>query len=104
MGHNATGYARIEWPLKFVDTTIAPESLEQAVLTADASGIYTELYNFPLCAVPNILRKFCVRSISDWKQKYLSNCENCKSKSSCCGFFEWYDRQEGYSVVEAIIT
>ena len=98
------GYARIEWPLKFVDTTISPESLEQAVLTADASGIYTELYNFPLCSVPNILRKFCVRSISDWKQKYLSNCENCKSKNSCCGFFEWYDRQEGYSSIEAIMT
>lgn len=98
------GYARIEWPLKFVDTTISPERLEQAVLTADASGIYTELYNFPLCAVPDILRKFCVRSISDWKQKYLPNCEDCKLKSSCCGFFEWYDRQEGYSSIEAIIA
>ena len=98
------GYARIEWPMKFVDTTILSETLEHAVITADASGIYTELYNFPLCAVPPSLRKFCVKSISDWKQKYLSNCDDCSLKSSCCGFFEWYDRQEGYSLIKAIQT
>jgi His-Xaa-Ser system radical SAM maturase HxsC len=96
------GYARIDWPLKFVDTTIFPERLEQAVLAADASGIHTELYNFPLCSVPKELQKFCVKSISDWKQKYLPDCDKCSLKNSCCGFFEWYDRQEGYSSIRAI--
>ena len=56
-----------------------------------ASGIHTELYNFPLCSVPKSLQKFCVKSISDWKQKYLSECDRCSRKKSCCGFFEWYD-------------
>jgi His-Xaa-Ser system radical SAM maturase HxsC len=98
------GYARIDWPLKFVDTTISSECLEQAVLTADISGIYTELYNFPLCSVPSNLQRFCVKSISDWKQKYLAECSKCLSKNSCCGFFEWYDRQKGYSSIEAIIA
>ena len=96
------GYARIEWPLKFVDTTIAPENLENAVFTASSCGIHTELYNFPLCTVPFQLRKFCVKSISDWKQKYLPNCDQCKSKNSCCGFFEWYDRQAGYKSITGI--
>ena len=96
------GYARIDWPTKFVDTTILSETLEQAVVTSEASGIYTQLYNFPLCVVPVGLRKFCVKSISDWKQKYLSNCDDCSLKNSCCGFFEWYDRQEGYSLIRAI--
>lgn len=98
------GYARIDWPLKFVDTSISSECLEQAVLTADTSGIYTALYNFPLCSVPSNLQRFCVKSISDWKQKYLAECSKCVSKNSCCGFFEWYDRQEGYSSIEAIIA
>ena len=98
------GYARIEWPLKFVDTTILSETLEQAVVTAEASGIYTLLYNFPLCVVPPSLRTFCVKSISDWKQKYLSNCDGCSLKNSCCGFFEWYDRQEGYSSIKAVVA
>ena len=96
------GFARIEWPLKFVDTTIEPENLENAVLTATSCGIHIELYNFPLCTVPYHLRKFCVKSISDWKQKYLPNCDECSSKNSCCGFFEWYDRQAGYKLIKGI--
>ena len=83
-------------------TTIEPEILEQTVLTAYSSGIHTELYNFPLCSVPKNLQKFCVKSISDWKQKYLSECNNCFLKKSCCGFFEWYNDHNGYSLIKAI--
>lgn len=96
------GYARINWPLKFVDTTLFPENLEQAILTSDASGVHTELYNFPFCSLPENLRKYCVRSISDWKQKYLPTCNTCSAKTLCCGFFEWYDRQEGYNSIRPI--
>lgn len=96
------GYARIAWPTKFVDTTLSPENLEQAILLADASGINTELYNFPLCAVPENLRRYCVRSISDWKQKYLPVCDTCPAKTVCSGFFEWYDLLDGYSCVRPI--
>ena len=93
------GYAKIDWPTKFVDTTLYPENLEQAVLIAKASGIYASLYNFPRCTVPPSIRYFCVNSISDWKQKFLSECITCSQKNSCCGFFEWYDKNSGYKSV-----
>ena len=95
------GYAKIDWSLKFVDTTLYPENLEQAVLIAKASGIYTNLYNFPLCTVPTNIQNFCVKSISDWKQKFLSDCNICFQKNSCCGFFEWYDDNNGYKSITA---
>lgn len=98
------GYAKIDWSLKFVDTTLSPENLEQAVFTSHASGIHTQLYNFPLCSLPENLRKYSVKSISDWKQKFLPTCETCYAKSLCCGFFEWYERQEGYSDIGPIKT
>jgi len=98
------GYAKIDWSLKFVDITLTPENLEQAVLTSHASGIHTQLYNFPLCSLPENLRKYSVKSISDWKQKFLPTCEPCYAKSLCCGFFEWYERQEGYSNIGPIKT
>lgn len=45
------------------------------------------IYNIPLCLLPKQFHKFAVKSISDWKNKYLDICEQCSLKADCCGLF-----------------
>ncbi len=45
------------------------------------------IYNIPLCLLPKQFHKFAVKSISDWKNKYLDFCEQCSLKAECCGLF-----------------
>ena len=45
------------------------------------------IYNIPLCLLPEQFRKFAVKSISDWKNKFLDFCEKCSVKADCCGLF-----------------
>lgn len=61
--------------------------LEKAVMTLSNRGIDAVIYNIPLCLLPNRLHSFAARSISDWKVKYLPQCENCAAKQFCCGTF-----------------
>ena len=45
------------------------------------------IYNIPLCLLPKQFHKFAVKSISDWKNKFLDICEQCSLKVDCCGLF-----------------
>ena len=45
------------------------------------------IYNIPLCLLSKQFHKFAVKSISDWKNKYLDFCEQCSLKAECCGLF-----------------
>lgn len=45
------------------------------------------IYNIPLCLLPKQFHKFAVKSISDWKNKYLDICEQCSLRADCCGLF-----------------
>ena len=96
------GFARIDWQLKFVDTSSFFDWVSDAILIAKACGINVQLYNFPTCTVPPQHRKECVNSISDWKQKYIDECKNCIAKETCCGFFEWYHQEDGFNHVRKI--
>lgn len=48
--------------------------------------------NAPHCALPGELWPFAQRSISDWKQVYLTECDDCAAKTSCSGLFAWHER------------
>ncbi len=96
------GFAKIQWESKFADTSLFFDFVKEAIVVSQACGIQIQLFNFPTCTVPEMFQKFCVNSISDWKQKYLNSCDNCSAKGSCCGFFEWYDESHGYKNLRAI--
>lgn len=48
--------------------------------------------NTPLCALPSELHTLAHKSISDWKNVYLPECEMCAARPRCSGFFAWHDR------------
>ncbi|MCX7289551.1 His-Xaa-Ser system radical SAM maturase HxsC [Janthinobacterium sp.] len=48
--------------------------------------------NAPLCALPTKLRSFAHKSISDWKNVYVQECESCSAKDKCSGLFSWHEK------------
>ena len=102
MGMEPIGYARANWEQLFFDHSAFPEPLISTVEITKALRLPCHLYNIPLCTVPPQVRPYCVDSISDWKKKYLPECDQCDEKSNCAGFFEWYSSQRSWSGVKPI--
>lgn len=61
--------------------------LEEAVLTLAQWRKEVAVYNVPLCLIPESIYLYAQKSISDWKNKYLPECDRCSLKSKCCGLF-----------------
>ena len=55
-------------------------------------GLDAELYNFPLCNVPSEYWGIYRNSISDYKIRYLQECEKCHEKDNCGGVFSGSQR------------
>jgi len=62
-------------------------NLEEAILKLLTHKIKVDIYNIPLCKVNENLRSLCVKSISDYKVRYLPECDSCKEKANCGGIF-----------------
>jgi len=90
------GYAKMNWKKIFFDNSENFEFLENSIIHALSNKININLYNFPLCTVPQKFRKITRPSISDWKKKFIKECENCEKKTVCAGFFEWHKNEIGY--------
>lgn len=97
------GFAKIDWELKFFDTSADFTSVGAALDVCIARDVNAKLFNFPRCSVPHKYRQKAVASISDWKVKYLDACTDCSEKKFCAGVFEWYDTDDGYKNVGPIV-
>lgn len=64
------------------------EELKEAVLLLNDRGMHPLIYNGQLCTMDDAIKPFAVQSISDWKDIYLSECQNCVLRGRCAGFFE----------------
>lgn len=61
--------------------------LYKACVKLIKSGIVTDLYNFPLCNLDERLYALAHRSISDYKVRFKEECDGCRAKDVCGGFF-----------------
>lgn len=91
-----TGYAKNRWSSLFVDHSRNFSPFGDAIDITRLRGTQIQLYNFPLCTVPEKYREHAVRSISDWKQRFAQVCQECNAKTDCCGFFEWHPDTMSY--------
>jgi His-Xaa-Ser system radical SAM maturase HxsC len=87
MGLEITGFAKANLDRIWIDPADYTGELLSAVRILAQAGIRTSIYNSQLCVLPEELRPFARRSISDWKQEYLPACEGCSVRSECAGFF-----------------
>lgn len=88
MGLENMGYVKKNWKLLWVDPVDYKDELLAAVQFLHYRRIHVSVYNLPLCIINKELWLFARRSISDFKNIYLDECENCASKTQCCGLFK----------------
>jgi len=87
MGLENTGFEIANDALLWIDPIDYAAELAEGVMTLSAAGMRVSLYNLPLCVVPASVRSFAVRSISDWKNGYVAECDRCDEKPYCSGLF-----------------
>ena len=84
------GFAKNRFNDLYVDHELQFEPIAEAVDVAVLHGIPVSLFNFARCSVPISYREYAVASISDWKRKFPSTCNECSEQVMCSGFFEWH--------------
>lgn len=97
------GFAKIDWEVKFFDTSSDFSAVAAALDVCIAADVNVNLFNFPRCTVPEKYRNKAAASISDWKVKFFDECKHCLEKNFCAGVFEWYDEEDGYKHIGPIL-
>lgn len=87
MGQEIIGEALRNYSAIWIEPAEYAASLDRAVASLRTLGMNVSIYNIPLCILPESCWQFARRSISDWKQHYISCCEMCQRRDACCGFF-----------------
>jgi His-Xaa-Ser system radical SAM maturase HxsC len=87
MGLEMIGFARANMDLVWIDPVEYQQELVEAVRVLERGGVKTMIYNHQLCLLDRRLWSRAIRSISDWKNEYHSECLKCSVRSECGGFF-----------------
>lgn len=91
MGCEPIGFALANRSHCETDLSQWSATLEQSARYLDRAGIPFIFMNTPLCTLPQRLWTYAHKSISDWKNVYLAECESCAVKTDCSGLFSWHE-------------
>jgi His-Xaa-Ser system radical SAM maturase HxsC len=89
MGLEHIGYAPRNMAALWIDPHDYQDQLESAVEILSTRGMNVSIYNHQLCVLRKSLWKFARKSISDWKNVYIEECQSCGAREQCGGFFQW---------------
>ena len=89
MGLEYTGYTPHNIDKLWIDPYQYQDELSEAVEYLSMNGMNVSIYNIQQCLLPEKMWQFARKSISDWKNIYIDECEKCTHQDSCCGFFQW---------------
>lgn len=87
MGLELMGFARSNLDALWIDPVDYQRELSAAVGVLNRARLRVSIYNHQLCILEPTLRRYAVRSISDWKNEYLEECAGCDLRQECGGFF-----------------
>jgi len=87
MGLEIMGFTRANLDELWVDQYEYKDKLSSAVSTLSSYGINVSVYNHQRCLVNADVMHAYRKSISDWKNEYLQECDSCLKKDECGGFF-----------------
>ena len=87
MGMEDTGWATKNRKHVWIEPLEYQQELLRAVKYLADWNYKVSIFNVPLCLLPKYLHGYARKSISDWKNNYGPECEECRVKSECCGFF-----------------
>ena len=80
------GCAAVHKDELWIDYPIAFKKMQSAIDWLIRHGVDVQLYNFPLCAIERGYWHIAVKSITDYKIRYMTECEKCRVKEICGGF------------------
>lgn len=87
MGLENQGYTPHNRAMLWIDPVTYMDQLSEAVGYLHDMGMNVSIYNSQLCTMPKELWKFNRKSISDWKNIYLDECNDCAMIDECGGLF-----------------
>jgi His-Xaa-Ser system radical SAM maturase HxsC len=89
MGLEYIGYTPFNIDKLWIDPYDYQNELSESVLFLAEKGMHVSIYNTPLCVLPESVWEFARKSISDWKNDYLPECNQCSKLNDCGGLFTW---------------
>lgn len=87
IGLEMTGNAAKNKENVWIDYSTAFKNAKDGIDILIKSGIDVGIYNFPLCSVDKKYWNICEKSISDYKVRFASACNECTVKDACGGMF-----------------
>ncbi|MGR4928179.1 His-Xaa-Ser system radical SAM maturase HxsC [Bradyrhizobium sp. CAR08] len=87
MGLENTGFAIANDAMLWMDPVDYADGLAKAVDHLSAAGVNVSIYNLPKCVLPKSSWPHALQSISDWKNGFVEECQQCDEKNTCSGFF-----------------
>ena len=88
MGLEPIGFAVGNFDTLWIDPCDYSAELVEACEILYLAGLDVSIYNHQLCLLDRSLWRFAKKSISDWKNIFLPECDPCSVKSGCGGFFQ----------------
>jgi His-Xaa-Ser system radical SAM maturase HxsC len=88
MGIESTGLAKKNHQTLWIDPLDYQDTLSSACHFLEVRGMNVSIYNLPLCVLKPSLMPFYRRSISDWKNLFIEECDGCSATEYCAGFFK----------------
>lgn len=87
MGLELMGYTKTNLSQLWIDPIEYQKELTAAVKFLASAGMNVSIYNHQLCILPKALWPYARKSISDFKNIYLDECEKCSVLRDCGGLF-----------------
>lgn len=103
MGLEMIGFTRANLDQLWIDPFEYKDILSDAVDVLNCYGVNTSVYNHQLCVLNHDVLPNYKKSISDWKNEYVDQCNLCKMKSECGGFFSSSKLHRYSDFIKAII-
>lgn len=87
MGLEMMGFTKANLEDLWIDPKDYQRELKKAVEILAAHRMNVSIYNHQLCVLDRSLWQYARKSISDWKNEYMPECERCVQQDACGGFF-----------------
>jgi His-Xaa-Ser system radical SAM maturase HxsC len=88
MGMEMYGFVNRNLEDLWIDPHDYQAQLHEATEILFTSGMNVSIYNHQLCVLDQRLWSFACKSISDWKNIYLDECNVCEMREDCGGLFQ----------------
>ena len=87
MGLENTGFTLANADQLWIDPIDYRAELAEGVERLASAGINVSVYNLQRCVLDRSVWPYAAKSISDWKNGYVEECDRCTEKDRCSGFF-----------------